>query len=114
MSHTPLMEGLFQLSIVLVGDQVCDGLAKIPKELICQGRSKTRPAGRSKTRPVAGSQVVEYSGVESAFGRWGTFAAALFEAEAVDVHLEDVDGVGEAVEQGSGQPFRAEDLGPLL
>jgi hypothetical protein len=43
-----------------------------------------------------------------------TFAAALLEAVAVAVHLQDVDVVGEAVEQGSGQPFLAEDLGPLL
>ncbi len=41
------------------------------------------------------------------------FAAALFEAEAVAVHFEDVDVVGEPVEQGSGKAFGAEDLGPL-
>ncbi len=33
------------------------------------------------------------------------FAAALFEAEAVAVHLEDVDVVGEAVEQCPGESF---------
>ncbi len=47
-------------------------------------------------------------------GRWGTLAAALLEAIAVAVHLQDVDVVGKAVEQGSGKAFRAEDLGPLL
>jgi hypothetical protein len=41
------------------------------------------------------------------------FAAALFEAEAVAVHLQDVDVVGEAVEQRAGEPFRAEDFGPF-
>ncbi len=40
-------------------------------------------------------------------------SAALFEAEAVAVHLEDVDVVGEAVELGSGEAFGAENLGPL-
>jgi hypothetical protein len=75
--------------------------------------------GRSKSRPVVGSQVVEYSGEKglwsvaeeallprgafggesSAFGGWGSFAAALLEAVAVAVHLQDVDVVGEAVEQ---------------
>ena len=39
---------------------------------------------------------------------------AVSEAEAVTVHLQDVDVVGEAVQQGSGQPFRAEDLDPLV
>ncbi len=41
------------------------------------------------------------------------FAAALFEAEAVAVHLEDVDVVGEAVEQCAGEALRTKDLGPL-
>jgi hypothetical protein len=39
---------------------------------------------------------------------------ALLEAIAVAVHLQDVNVVGEAVEQGSGEAFGAEDLGPLL
>ena len=41
------------------------------------------------------------------------FAAALLEAEAVAVHLEDMDVVGEAVEQRAGEPLRAEDLCPF-
>ena len=53
-------------------------------------------------------------GVGSAFGGWGPFAAALLEAVAVAVHLQDVYVVGEPVEQGAGQPFRAEDFGPFL
>ena len=44
----------------------------------------------------------------------GPFAAALFEAVAVAVHLQDVDMMGEPVEQSAGQAFGAEDLGPLL
>ena len=40
--------------------------------------------------------------------------AALAEPEALAVHLEDVDVVGQAVEDGAGQAFRAEDLGPLV
>jgi hypothetical protein len=40
------------------------------------------------------------SGVDGA-----AFSPALFEAEAVAVHLQDVDVVGEAVEQRAGEPF---------
>ena len=39
---------------------------------------------------------------------------ALFEPVTLAVHLEDVNVVGEAVEQGSGEALGAEDLGPLL
>ena len=39
---------------------------------------------------------------------------AVLEAIALPVHLQDVDMVSEAVEQGSGQPLRAKDLGPLV
>jgi hypothetical protein len=38
----------------------------------------------------------------------------LLEAVAVAVHLQDVNVMGKAVEQCSGEPFRAEDLGPFL
>ena len=41
-------------------------------------------------------------------------AFALLEAIAVAVHLQDVDMVGESVQQCAGEPFRAGDLGPLL
>ncbi len=53
-------------------------------------------------------------GSDLAFCGWGSFAAALLEAVAVAVHLEDVYVMGEPVEQSAGQPFRAEDLGPFL
>ena len=39
---------------------------------------------------------------------------ALLEAEAIPVHLQDIDMVGETVEEGPGEPFRAKDLGPLV
>ena len=39
---------------------------------------------------------------------------ALPEAVALAVHLQDVNSVSEAVQQGAGQPLRAEDLGPLV
>jgi len=42
------------------------------------------------------------------------FAAALLEAVGVGVHLQDVDVVGDAIEQCAGEPFGAEDLGPLV
>ena len=44
----------------------------------------------------------------------GPFAAALLEAVAVGVHLQDVNVVGDAVEQRAGEPFGAEDLSPLV
>ena len=37
--------------------------------------------------------------------------AALIEPIALAIHLEDMDVVGEAVEEGPGEPFRAEDFG---
>ena len=40
--------------------------------------------------------------------------AALAEPEALTIHLEDVDVVGQAVEYCAGQALRAEDLGPLV
>jgi hypothetical protein len=39
---------------------------------------------------------------------------ALLAAVAVSVHLQDVDMVTEAVQQGASQPFGFEDLGPLI
>ena len=39
---------------------------------------------------------------------------ALFEPVAVAVHLEDVDVVGEPVEQGTGKALGGEDAGPLV
>ena len=36
------------------------------------------------------------------------------EVVAVAVHLQDVDVVGEPVQQRAGRPLRPEDLGPLI
>jgi hypothetical protein len=38
----------------------------------------------------------------------------VLEAEAVAVHLDDVNMMGKPVEQCAGEPFGAEDFGPLL
>ena len=46
--------------------------------------------------------------------RWGLTAAALVEPVAVSVHLEDVDVMGETVEERAGQAFEAEHLGPFV
>ena len=45
--------------------------------------------------------------------RCGALPAAL-EAASAAVHLQDVDMVGEPVQQRSGQPLRSEDLGPFV
>jgi hypothetical protein len=44
----------------------------------------------------------------------GSFAAALLEAVGVGVHLQDVDVVGDAVQQSTGESLGAEDLGPFI
>ena len=38
---------------------------------------------------------------------------ALLEAEALSVHLQDMDMVSKAVQERAGQAFRTKDLGPL-
>ena len=55
------------------------------------------------------------SGVVWRFRRLGTgVLPAALEAVAVAVHLQDVDVVGEAVQQSPGEPFGSEDCGPLV
>ena len=39
---------------------------------------------------------------------------ALLEAEALPVHLQDMDMVSKAIEEGPGEPFRAKDISPLF
>ena len=46
--------------------------------------------------------------------RCGGVLPAVLEAIAVAVHLEDVDVVGEAVQQRGGEPFGAEHVSPLV
>src|ERR1035438_9361472 len=70
-------------------------------------------SGRRHTPRGGCAGVVGLVGRRSGVG--GTaLVPALLEAIAVAVHLQDVDVVGKAVEQGSGEAFGAEDLGPLL
>ena len=48
-------------------------------------------------------------------GAWlGLFAAALLQPVRVGVHLQDVDVMGKPVQQGAGEPFGAEDIGPFV
>jgi transposase len=47
-------------------------------------------------------------------GLGAAFTAALLESVAVAVHLQDVDMMGKAIEEGSSETFRTENLGPLL
>ena len=47
-------------------------------------------------------------------GRVGAGLLAVFEAVAVAVELEDVDVMGQPVEQRAGEAFGAEDLGPFV
>ncbi len=44
----------------------------------------------------------------------GSGLPAALESVALAVHLQDVDVMGEPVQQRPGQPLRAEDLGPFV
>ena len=87
---------------------------------MCQGRSKIRPPWRRKTRPSGRGvawlkAAVRRRGQDAgaaAGGRAGFLA--VFEAIALAVELQDVDVVGQSVEQRARQPFGAEDLGPFV
>ena len=46
--------------------------------------------------------------------RLSSFAATLLEAVGVGVHFQDVDMVGDVVQQGAGEPFGTEDLDPFI
>ena len=46
--------------------------------------------------------------------RGGSPRAAVVEAEALAVHFQDMDMMGETVEQRPGQALRAERLGPFI
>jgi hypothetical protein len=41
-------------------------------------------------------------------------ALAMLEPEAVPIHLEDMDVMGETIEQRAGQPLGTEHAGPLV
>ena len=71
-------------------------------------------AGRGEVRS-RGPQVRSESGVVRIIRDLGSNALpAVAEAVTVAVHLQDMDVVGETVQQGPGEAFRAEDLGPLV
>ena len=82
---------------------------QVPAE--CQGRSKTRPSGRWP-------ECLKVAGRAEASGRWGgsVFAGVLTvcEAIAVAVQFQDVDVMGQPIEQRAGESFGAEDLGPFI
>ena len=42
------------------------------------------------------------------------FGSALLEAKALAVHFQDVDMMGEPVQQSAGEAFGSEDLGPFV
>ena len=70
---------------------------------------------RSERRhPPRGVWAMGWNGDLHGGGLGFLFAFALLEAVAVAVHLQDVDMVGKPVQQRAGQPFRAENFGPLL
>ena len=80
-------------------------------------RSLAPPEGRAQTerRPVRTAGGVaggEASGRRGGCGVPGLLAVG--ETVALAVQLQDVDVMGEPVEQGAGQPFRAEDLRPFV
>ena len=103
----------------------------------CQGRTKTVTLGRSKTVPpgwcvtaaawpVGGGSRLDGGAGGGVCGtligiralrRWrrckGVLPAAL-EPVTPTVHLHDVHVVGETIQQRAGEPFRPEDLGPLV
>ena len=66
------------------------------------------PASWEKASPSVGRVRLE-----ALYTAGRPFATALLKAEAVAVHLEDVDVMGESVEQDSGEPLGSEDFGPF-
>ena len=105
--------------------------AGIPIVRDCQWRRHVGPLGRSKTVPrgvFMFSEKSELTGqhkcphhllremacLRVGQQRTGRKVSATLEPVALAVHLQDVDVVGEAVQQGPGEPLRPEDLGPLV
>ena len=77
----------------------------------CQRRSKNASAGRSEN--ASGGDDLSSVVKRPVGGRWSSLVGvvgiglgsllALLEPEAVAVHFEDVDVMGQAVEQGAGE-----------
>ena len=75
------------------------------------GQQKGPPRGGAFWRPRLG--LVGVGGLVVGRGVLGaTFA--LLEPVAVAVHPEDMDMVGEAIEQRAGEPFGGDQAGPLV
>ena len=81
-----------------------------PVEDSAKGRRKRLPPGRQRRVGGRGRATAYRS---SAIGTVSA-GAALAEAVAVAVHLEDIDVMGETVEQCPGQALGAEGLGPFV
>ena len=106
-------------------DQVMDDIMTTNGPVIlnagntCQGRSKIRLRWRRKTRPsVSWAECLNAAGQAGASGRRvGRVLAgslAVLEPIAVAVQLQDVDVMGQPIEQRAGESFGAEDLGPFI
>ena len=93
----------------------------------CQRRRKKGPPRRRKKGPLGGCELVpvvhggacgptgsSVGWLVGSVGSRGLTPAALVEPIAVAVHLKDVDVVGEAVEECTGEPLRTEHLGPFV
>ena len=66
-------------------------------------------------RPSVELRAQRPGGGSAGFLRWLLFydlTSAVLKPEAIAVHLEDVDMMGEAIEQRAGQPLGAEHAGP--
>ena len=85
----------------------------------CQRRRKNRPLGRRKNQPLVGidAQARRSPGMGFSFSGFGCFdpaRLALSEAVGGGVHLEDVNVMGQPVEERAGQALVAEGGGPLV
>ena len=72
------------------------------------------PCGGRQEDPLAGVNAAGLCVSRVAGSAHGSGLPTLLEAVALPVHLQDVNAVSETVQQGAGQPLRAEDLGPLV
>ena len=111
-----VLEFFSQLPSCVVAMEACGGAH-------FWGRSKSRPRGGAKAGHFL-ARLSPREGVARAAGSsarcgflWGladVSGPTLREPVALAIHLEDVDVVGQAVEQSAGQPLRSEGLGPFV
>jgi len=74
---------------------------------MCQRRNKNRPLGGVKGLHV-------FTGWAEAGLRGQTFGAALVEAIAFAVHFQDIDVVGQPIQQRASEALGAEGFGPFF